>query len=467
MRTRLIVGWIILFSLVAAIGYAQQPAPGNMAPAAASAATVVPTRALALGDALEIARRSNPDYLSSLNDRWPARSYQRSSLLNLITPNANISYGARKTAEGTTVISGIPVPRFNPSNSGSNWSLSFGYTLAGSTFANRGQASAESRSVEADIAGRLTLVETNVRSQYLTLIQAKAQLDLAQRALERAAENMNLARARFSVGQGTLIDVRRAEVDKGQAEVNLLTANQVMDNESLRLYELLGIPPTEIVRINPTDSFPVTEPAFSESDLTRLALEENPGIRSLRARETSAHWSTRSAYSEYLPSVNLSASFGGYRQYAASYSDTSRTPSLVPEFRSSGANPLSLSLFVQMPLYDGFQRATQIQRARATEDDARQSTRARELNVRTQVSSAYRTLLTNYQKIALQRANKAASAEALELATQRYRVGSGTYLELLDARNAADQADANYVNAVSDYHKAIATLENAVGRPLR
>ena len=67
----------------------------------------------------------------------------------------------------------------------------------------------------------------------------------------------------------------------------------------------------------------------------------------------------------------------------------------------------------------------------------------------------------------MQQSNKAAAAEALDLAQQRYRVGSGTYLELLTARVAADKADADYVTAVYDYHKAIATLENAVGRPLR
>lgn len=466
MRTRLIVGWLLLFTLVAAIGYAQQPAP--VSTPATAPAPQVPTRALSLTDALDIARRSNPDYMSVLNDRWGARSAKRSSFLNLFTPSADVSYGARRTAEGTTVISGIPVPRFNPQNSGSNWSLSFGYTLSGRVIANRGQATANARSVEADISGRLTLVETNVRTQYLTLMQAKAQVDLAQRALERTAENMNLARARFSVGQGTLIDVRRAEVDRGQAEVNLLTANQALDDASLLLYELMGIPSTDVVRILPTDSFPVAQPTLSESDLMRVALGENPGVLSLRARQESLRWSTRSAYTEYLPSLSLSAGFGGYRQYAAAYTDSSGSaPQLIPEFRSSGSNPLSLSLFISMPLYDGFARATQIQQARAAEDDARLATRARELQVRREVSTAYRAVLVNFQKIALQQTNKALAAEALDLATQRYRVGSGTYLELLDARNAADLADANYVNAVSDYHKAIATLENAVGRPLR
>ncbi|MDP3775871.1 MAG: TolC family protein, partial [Gemmatimonadales bacterium] len=112
-------------------------------------------------------------------------------------------------------------------------------------------------------------------------------------------------------------------------------------------------------------------------------------------------------------------------------------------------------------------RNVQTAQARAQEDDVRQAIRGRELQVRAEVSAAYRAIVAAYQTIALQRSNKSASAEALELATQRYRVGSGSYIELLDARVATERADADYVTAVYDYHKAVAALENAVGRPLR
>jgi outer membrane protein TolC len=76
-------------------------------------------------------------------------------------------------------------------------------------------------------------------------------------------------------------------------------------------------------------------------------------------------------------------------------------------------------------------------------------------------------VVADYQAIAVQQHSKQAASEALDLAQQRYRVGSGNYLELLDARLAADQADNNYVKSVYDYHSAIASLENAVGRRLR
>jgi outer membrane protein len=182
----------------------------------------------------------------------------------------------------------------------------------------------------------------------------------------------------------------------------------------------------------------------------------------LRARAASARWSTRAAYSQYMPALQLSANYGGFRQ-----SVDSNTVNNQPPSSTNGTSPFSFQIGVQIPIYDGFSRATQIQQARAQEDDLNLAIRSRELAVRAGVAAAYRGLIASYQKIGLQQSNKGAAAEALDLAQQRYRVGSGTYLELLTARVAADKADADYVTAVYDYHKAIATLENAVGRPLR
>jgi outer membrane protein len=93
--------------------------------------------------------------------------------------------------------------------------------------------------------------------------------------------------------------------------------------------------------------------------------------------------------------------------------------------------------------------------------------RARGLAVQTEVSQSYLTVQTAYRTIAIQDTNRSAAREQLQLATERYRVGSGTFFELLDAQVAALRAEYDFVAAIYDYHKALAALEAAVGRPLR
>jgi outer membrane protein TolC len=55
----------------------------------------------------------------------------------------------------------------------------------------------------------------------------------------------------------------------------------------------------------------------------------------------------------------------------------------------------------------------------------------------------------------------------LTFAQERYRVGAATFLDVTTSHGQFQQALIDRVNAIYDYHKAFATLESAVGRPLR
>lgn len=443
MRVRLILGWLVVVSMVAAIGYAQEP----------------PVRRLGLAEALDVARRNNPSYLTYLANRNPAAAASLNSVAALVTPNVNVFGGSAWTQAGSYNLGGgITFP--TPKTQASSWTLNFSYLLSGSTLANRGVAAAGLRAADQDIASSATLLETSVRQEYLNLLQARAQADLAQHVVTRAQELQNLADARYNVGQGTMIDVRRAQVDKGTADVSLLQAQQNVQLEVLKLFQLMGVPAPAHTNVVPTDSFPVLEPQWNEDSLIVVAQADNPILKALRARENAAGWSTRAAYSTYLPTLQLSASFG---KFAQTTYDT-----LGSGTKTTGTNPpWNFRIGVSLPLFDAFSRNAQISLARANEEDLRLATRAQELQVQANVDAAYTTLIAAYQTIAVQANNRTAADEALSLATQRYRVGSGSIIELLDARVTSETAGVNYINAVYSYHRAIAALEQAVGQTLR
>jgi outer membrane protein len=129
--------------------------------------------------------------------------------------------------------------------------------------------------------------------------------------------------------------------------------------------------------------------------------------------------------------------------------------------------PWSISLGVSLPLFDGFSRAARVSQARASADDARESLRSQQLLIDGQVQAELLAVTTNWQAAQIADTNRTAAQEQLTLARERYRLGSGTALEVADAQNAVTQAEASYINAVYDYHTAVVGLEAAVGRPLR
>lgn len=130
--------------------------------------------------------------------------------------------------------------------------------------------------------------------------------------------------------------------------------------------------------------------------------------------------------------------------------------------------PWSISAGLSLPLWMSFSRAQATSQAKAQEDDAREATRARRLEVAGTVQLRLGAVRTAYQAAVTLEANRTLAREQLrQLAQDRYRIGQGTALEVADAQNAVTQAEADDVSAVYDYHQAVVALEAAVGRPLR
>ena len=479
---------------------AQQPAPARPN-----------TAALSLADAISVAKEHNPGYRRAQNNRGPASWAVRNAYSSLILPDFRASGGMTYTGPGSQTFLAQSFSQ-SVSTLSSFYDLSLSYQLSGTTLSQPGLAKAEQRATDADIAGVENVLITGITQQYLTVRQSIALADLARKTLERNEEFLKLAQARYGVGQATLIDVRQAQVARGQASVGLLRAQTVVSVEKLRLFEQMGVtPPVDVATVQLTDSFRVQAPTWQLTELLTMAEQQNPSLKALRARENAASWGVRAAASAWGPVVTASAGWSGFTQQftnvdpliasgqqaaSAQYgqclsNDSVRTGAglsamgcgqyqwnpVVDEKRLRDANsvfpfqfteqPFQARLTISMPIFTNFAQELRVSQARADRNDVEESVRARGLAVHTDVSQTYLALQTAYRTVGIQDTNRTAGLEQLQLSTERYRVGSGTFFDLLDAQVQALRAESEYVNATYDYHKAVAALEAAVGRSLR
>jgi outer membrane protein len=479
----------------------------------------VPAVTLSLEEALGQARSNSPAYRQTLNNAAPAKWGVRNAYGNLL-PSATVSGDVGYTGSGQSNLGGgfvRPTPAFLTSG----YSLGLFWQLDGRVLSGPAEQRSLQRATEEDISGAGIALRAEITTQYLNALQAAAQVDVARQQVVRNADFLTLAKARYDVGQATLLDVRQAEVAKGQSDVALLRATQADNEAKLDLLRRMGVePPVPVEQIALPDSFPVQAPEFNLAELLALADRENPTLRSLRARQSAATWGVRAARSEFLPTLQLQAGWSGFTQeftddnvllgenlgsarsqaaecqfdnqvrsalglggetpdcFAAAGLNSSGTQLSDPVARGIlDANdvfpfdytgqPFSASLRVSLPLFTGFGRSLRLSQARAQEQDADEDARARRLQVRSEVHASYLGIQTTYQAISVQQANRESARDQLRLAQDRYRLGAGTSLEVSDAQNAVQRAEGDYVTAVYDYHKAVAALEAAVGRQLR
>lgn len=495
------------------------PAVASAQDSAATPAAAPPAATLTLEEALAEARRNSPAYRQVANNLGPARVGVRSAYGAFI-PTFSADAGFGYTGAGQSSFGGTFFEQSSPSIN-SSWGLNLNWRLDGRVLTGPATQQALRRAVEADVDDARLGLDANVTTQYLTSLQAEAQVGVARQQVQRNQEFLDLARARHQVGQATLLDVRQAEVTKANSDVVLLRAEQAASEAKLELLRQMGVtPPVPVEQIALTDTFPVAPPTWELEQLLDAAAADNSSIRAAIAREQAADVQVKAARSEYLPSLSVNAGWSGFTQeftdenlllgqrlqsaqgsLASCQSQNEIRAGLVTPlppidcFAAAGlapgggaldpdvenairegnsvfpfdytGQPFRANLTISLPIFTGFSRSLRIAEARAQADDAEEASRAQQLQVRTTVHQRLLGVRTSYQASVVQQASVAAARDQLRLAQDRYRLGSGTSLELADAQTAVAQAETDLVNAVYDYHKAVAALEAAVGRPLR
>jgi outer membrane protein len=479
-------------------------------PAASRAQEVaVPAGApLTLDEAIALARRNNPVFLATANNRATADAAVRSAR-GAFLPSADASFGARYQQGGQQVFNGISFSNSSATKQ-SNYDLSLNYRINSATFVNPKAAAATRNAVEADITGSAEQLRAAVTQQYLTVLQAQARAKLQDTLVTTAQTQLDLATAKVAVGSGTALDIRRAEVALGQAQVALLTEQNNVEVEKLRLFQQMGVPqPAGVVL---TTEFRLDPPVFSLDSLLDLARRANPAIVALRSREHAADLNTRVAKAAYTPTLSLSTGWGGnsYQytdpnflveqarngvlnsQTSCITSDSIRVGAGLQPYGCNGPqftftdvqaqairernnqfpfkfqrSPFALTAQLSIPIFDNFAREERVQVAEATRDDAMYDVRAKDLALTADVTQAYLTLMTSVKTVQLQQQNATKAQEELAFAEERYKVGAATFLDVTTSRGTYEQALIDRVNSVYDFHKAFAALENAVGRPLR
>lgn len=510
----------LLLALAGALPVAAQQ-PSASVPSAAPA----PTITVSLADVLSLARQNSPTYRQALNNEGPANWAVRNAYANLL-PGFDVSGGIGYSGPGQSTFGGTTFQQTSPSLS-SNYSAGFNWTLSGATLSAPAQQKANRHATESDIDNAAVTLRNFITSQYLTTLQAVAQVGVAQRQVQRNADFLQLAQARYSAGQATLIDVRQAQVTKSQSDLALLQAKQAANEAKIELFRQTGVaPPAPLDQLVLSDSFPVDSPTVALPDLLSLADEQNPTLKAAEARESAARWGVRSARSAYGPTLSARAGWSGFTQqftntdlllqqayngalgtvancqfqnniitrltdtlpypnggvvancntYAGlNTGGTALNDTVANGIRSRNnvwpfhfqKQPFQASLTISLPIFTGFSRHLRTSQAQAQMDDATEQLRATQLQVRADVQSRYLALQTAWQAIGVQAAAKAAAQDQVKLASDRFRIGSGTSLELADADNSLTRAEGDYINSVYAYHKALAALEAAVGHTLR
>ncbi len=318
---------------------------------------------------------------------------------------------------------------------------------------------------------RLDII-SQTAAAYLTILKTKTIERIQRDNVDRSRINLELARARESVGASSRSDVFRWQSQIATDLQEVLQAEASRRQSEVALNRILNRPQEEPMVINPTElSNPVlimSDPRFfnyvDNREIFRFfrdfmveeGLTLSPELQTLQvsieAQERSILTAKRN---HWLPDVLLTAG------YSDVFERGGTGASLPPGMGDEGWN---VGVSARLPILTG---GAQTARLNQTQKDL-QRLKYEMASIRNQIEARIRSSLhrtgASYPSIEL--AQKAANAAKnnLALVTDTYQKGAVSVITLIDAQNAALKTELSAANAIYEFLLDLMEVQRAVAK---
>jgi cobalt-zinc-cadmium efflux system outer membrane protein len=298
-------------------------------------------------------------------------------------------------------------------------------------------------------SGHLDLERTllfNLRSAFVSTLQAKAVLRLANDNLAYYDQVLDISRSRFGAGDIARIDLDRLELQRVQYESDLQAAEENLETAKIQLLTLLN-DRTPIKQFDVTGPFDFNDQLLPQDEVRKIALDTRPDLKAAVEAVDKAQTDHKLAVANGSTDPTLSAWY--------THNSSNNNP--------FGINTLGVSVAIPLRIFD----RNQGEKLR-TQLDITRNERLRdaaEAAVLSDVDSGYATVESN---LVLLRPYKAKylqmSVRVRDTITFSYQQGGAALLDFLNAQAEYRSVQLNYVNLVGSYLTAAAQLNMAVGR---
>lgn len=289
----------------------------------------------------------------------------------------------------------------------------------------------------------------NVHQSFYEFLKAQQLLDVSKKNLALARHQVSLVKTQFELGAVKKTDLLKAQVLKGNAHSDLLIKETNLRNANLTLRNSMGLVGSdtryEIVDIGrPLLPVPDVEQSVSEM------VEHSPTLLVFRSQIAGAELSRKILVGTRLPKLSASMDYGILTNDFDSMTQ-------LDDWSSS------VSLSFSVPIFTGYSLSTKQQQAELNVRKQRYDYLTQKHDLMVQLENLI-NILENYQElIPISEQVLASAEEDMNLVQERYKLGSTTILEVLDAQVSVSQARSSLVSTKYDARIHEAQLRALLG----
>ena len=347
----------------------------------------------------------------------------------------------------------------------------------------------------------------NVSSAYFSILAQREVIESAEFSREVLSQHLARTEELIEARKAAPVDALRTEVRLAEVEHQLLEERNRYEIQRRLLANLMGVDDDETREIELAGALSEDDqPRDDESirEIVRRAFRQRPDYAAALAEVEAQARRVDAARGKREPTISFEAAYGGRWGFdgsgdpsagvgdpsfsinaagAPSFSTASRLPGggalastwgpegfssarFIPatgdsadSFRDSGR----IGVTVDVPIFEGGQIQASVAKERAQLRAAQHRLRRLELEMQLEVETAILNVTSALERVGVAEKSIAEAEESLKLERQKYNLGRGAIVDVLDAEEALLQAQTNYYGALADYHIAKAELQLAAG----
>ncbi|NBC18111.1 MAG: TolC family protein [Bacteroidetes bacterium] len=295
----------------------------------------------------------------------------------------------------------------------------------------------------------IDLAVADVVIAYTDLVRLQQQLEVLRGAVEISEERLRIAEARFDLGSASELEVRQARVDLNTDRAEALRLESSLVEAKADFNRQLARPTGEAFTVAPEVD---VDASLSLEALRVRAVDANPVVQQAEQRVTIAALTRREIAAERFPQLDLTL--------GTNYANLEAESGFLVSNRSVD---LSYGLALSYDVFDGLNRRRRLQNARVEERNAALNVQ----DVRAQLDADLARLFASYQNslelIALERQNLEATRLNVEVALERFRLGTITSVELREVQEQLIRAESRLLTAQFEAKRAETELRRLAG----
>lgn len=402
---------------------------------------------LSLEEAIKIALNKNPELQRTSNNLESLNSDVKASFgsfLPSLGAQGNFEWnrseeegGFRSLPNGGVIYIGksINETRSYSAGIGTNWVLFNGL----SNYKNYEQSKTNLESGNLVLAQVKQDIVFQTISFYYMVVNNIKLLKVKEEDLVWNKKNLEDISERNKLGAITLNDVYAQQVRLGNAELELIKANNNLATSKSNLLYYLGLDVLDEYSFPDSIKVDNIKNEYDNEDIKQLAadaLKNRFDVRSAKLDLESARLGVGIAKSSYYPTLTNNANFYTY----------SNKPGDL--FKSKN---YSIGLSLNIPIFSGFTTENQVQFAEVSYKNQEVVISELERDVKRKIQQTLLDLEAADKGLDVSEKNVIAAAENRKMEEEKYRIGSTTLLNVLIANSEYNNAQTNFINSQFSY----------------